>query len=85
MPEICRFLGIIIYMLYDDHKPPHFHAEYGEYRITVDIRNGIIEGKFPKRALKAVLEWYEMYKDSLLHDWELAEKHMPLNKIPPLE
>jgi hypothetical protein len=20
MPEICRFLGIVIYMLYDDHR-----------------------------------------------------------------
>lgn len=24
MPEICRFLGVVIYMLYDDHRPPHF-------------------------------------------------------------
>ncbi|MBN1227894.1 MAG: DUF4160 domain-containing protein [Deltaproteobacteria bacterium] len=64
---------------------PHFHAEYGDYRITVDLKNGIIEGKFPKRALRAVSEWYDMYKESLLHDWELAEKHMPLNQIPPLE
>jgi hypothetical protein len=30
MPELCRFLGMVIYMLYDDHRPPHFHAEYGE-------------------------------------------------------
>ena len=37
MPEICRFLGITIYMLYNDHRPPHFHARYGEYRIRVGI------------------------------------------------
>lgn len=61
MPEICRFLGIIIYMLYDDHQPPHFHAEYGGYRISVEINTGVIEGKFPKRALKALMEWYEMH------------------------
>jgi hypothetical protein len=30
MPEISRFLGIIIKMFFDDHNPPHFHAEYGE-------------------------------------------------------
>lgn len=29
MPEISRFLGIIIKMFFDDHQPPHFHAEYG--------------------------------------------------------
>ena len=85
MPEICRFLGIVIYMLYDDHRPPHFHAEYGEYRIIVDINSGIIEGKLPRRALSAVLEWYIIHKDELLEDWKLAEKHEKLKKISPLE
>ncbi len=28
MPEICRFLGIIITMYYNDHPPPHFHVRY---------------------------------------------------------
>ena len=85
MPEISRFLGIVIYMLYDDHRPPHFHADYGEYRISVDIHTGVVEGKFPRRALNAVLEWYTIYKDELLDDWSLAERHMQLKKIPPLE
>jgi hypothetical protein len=85
MPEICRFLGIVIYMLYDDHRPPHFHAEYGEYRVTVEIHAGVIQGRFPRRALRSLLEWYELYRDDLLEDWELAEQHEPLNPIPPLE
>jgi hypothetical protein len=85
MPELCRFLGIVIYMLYDDHKPPHFHAEYGDYRISVDIHSGVVEGRFPPRALSAVLEWYGLHKGELLEDWDLAEKHRPLKKIPPLE
>ena len=85
MPEISRFLGIIISMIYNDHNSPHFHAIYGDYKITVEILTGIITGKFPKRALKAVLEWYEMYKTELLEDWELAQKHEILKKIPPLE
>ncbi len=85
MPEISRFLGIIISMLYNDHNPPHFHAVYGEYKISIDILTGIISGKFPKRALKAVIEWYEIYKDNLLEDWELSKKHEILKKIPPLE
>ncbi len=85
MPEICRFLGIVIYMLYDDHPPPHFHAEYGEYRVTVEIHTGIVEGRFPRRALSALMEWHVLQKERLLEDWELAEKHEPLKKIPPLE
>jgi hypothetical protein len=39
MPEISRFLGIIIKMFFDDHNPPHFHAEYGNDSALIDIRN----------------------------------------------
>ena len=44
MPELSRFLGIVIYMLYDDHRPAHFHADYGEYRISVEVESGVLEG-----------------------------------------
>lgn len=37
MPEISRFLGIVIRMYYRAHAPPHFHAEYDEFEITVEI------------------------------------------------
>ena len=85
MPEISRFLGIIIFMLYDDHKPAHFHASYGDYTISIEILTGIVEGRFPRRALSAVMEWYTINKDYLLNNWQLAEKHYPLKTIPPLE
>ncbi len=85
MPIISRFLGIIIMMYWQDHSPPHFHAKYGEYKITVDIQTGVIEGKFPKRALKHVLEWYELHKEELLKDWELCQKSEMPNTIEPLE
>ena len=85
MPEISRFLGIVIYMLYDDHRPPHFHAQYGDYRMAVDIQTGVVEGRFPRRALNAVMEWCLTYRERLLENWELAEKHQPLMRIPPLE
>jgi len=53
--------------------------------ITVDIQSGIVEGKFLRRALNAVLEWYQLYKDMLLEDWNLSLQHAELKKIPPLE
>ncbi len=85
MPEISRFLGIIIRMYIREHSPAHFHAEYGEYEITVDIETGIINGKFPRRALSAVLEWYVLHKNELLANWEAALCSKPLSKIDPLE
>ena len=85
MPEISRFLGIVIRMYIREHYPAHFHAEYGEYEITVDIETGVVTGKFPKRALKAVLEWYELHREELMDNWEAAMNRKPLSKIEPLE
>ena len=85
MPIISRFLGIIIAMYWDDHPPPHFHAKYGEYEITINILDGVVEGKFPRRALRLVLEWYEAHKEALLKNWELCRnRDMPIS-IEPLE
>ena len=85
MPEISRFLGIIIAMYYRDHAPPHFHAIYGDYEITVEIETGVVHGDFPRRALRHVLEWYEDHKKELEEDWQLARAGKPLNSISPLE
>lgn len=72
-------------MYYKDHAPPHFHALYGDYEITVEITSGVVEGKFPKRALNAVLEWHELYKNELGRNWEAARDGNALDKIDPLE
>ncbi|MBV5303085.1 MAG: DUF4160 domain-containing protein [Chlorobium sp.] len=86
MPEISRFLGIIIRMyIRGEHVPPHFHAEYGEYEITVDIETGVVNGRFPRRALSAVLDWYILHQQELMANWEAAMNRKPLLKIKPLE
>jgi hypothetical protein len=85
MPEISRFLGIIIAVFYRDHVPPHFHAKYGDFEITVTIDSGLVGGQFPRRALTHVLEWHSLHKAELLENWKLAEERKPLKPIPPLE
>ena len=73
MPEISRFYGIIITVNYSEHNPPHFHALYQGYEVSVEIKTGIIKGTMPKRALKMIFEWLDLYKIGLLEDWELAQ------------
>ena len=86
MPEISRFLGIVIAMFYKDHNPPHFHATYGEHEIAVRISDGeVLWGTFPRRALGHVLEWREAHQAELDEDWERARAHQPLKPIDPLE
>ncbi len=40
MPELSRFGGMVIYMLFQDtgqHNKPHVHVYYGEYEAAVAI------------------------------------------------
>ena len=85
MPEISRFLGIVIFMNWGDHPLPHFHARYGAFEISVEIETGIVRGEFPKRALRAVLDWLDEHKTELMEDWHLAQLREPLKPIAPLE
>jgi len=56
MPEICRFLHIIIRMYYNDHAPPHFHAEYQGKKAAFSIETGEkVKGKFPKSQTSLVI------------------------------
>ena len=85
MPEISRFLGIVIAMYYRDHVPPHFHAIYGDFEVTVEITSSHVNGQFPKRALAHVLEWSSLHNQELLEAWALARASRALSKIDPLE
>lgn len=85
MPEISRFLGIVVRMYYRDHDPPHFHARYGDYSIVVQLDSRIVEGRFPPRALRHVLEWAELHNKELREDRQLARARKPLKPISSLE
>ncbi len=85
MPEICRFYGIIIRMYYDEHNPPHFHAQYGQNHAVVKINDfALTEGFLPPKALALVIEWASIHKNELLENWNLARKQNELKKIEPL-
>ncbi len=85
MPEISLFYGIRVTMYWNDHNPPHFHAEYSNYKAVILIEDGaILEGHLPKRQLKFVLAWTEIHKDELMQNWELAKDNKPLMRINPL-
>ncbi len=72
-------------MFFNDHNPPYFHVEYGEFKAVIDFEDEIIKGYMPKRALKLVFEWMELHREELLENWILAREGMPLNKIEPLK
>ncbi len=86
MPTISMFYGILIKMFFDDHAPPHFHAEYGEYELAITINPiKIIKGDAPKRVKSMVLEWTALHQEELSHDWDLCKNMQPPVAIEPLE
>ena len=84
MSEISRFYGIVISMLYKEHNPPHFHVKYGEYRVQITIKEGIVKGSLPRKALTLVFEGLDMHKGELLGNWERMKQKGNLKNIDPL-
>ena len=86
MPEICRFFGIIIYVYYNDHQPPHFHAVYSEYEAQIIIDTlTLLSGHLPPRAFGLVIEWASIHQEELKNVWNQAINHQKLDKIEPLK
>ncbi len=85
MPEISRFLGIVIAMYFKEHAPPHFHAKYGSQRGAFSIEDlRLTEGRLPQRVVSLVLEWAFQHREELMENWRRAERRESLRKIEPL-
>jgi hypothetical protein len=85
VPILSRFFGIIITMNYREHGPPHFHAWYSGEEITVEISDGSVNGDMRRRAVALVLEWWNLHRDELATNWQLAQSGQPLKMIEPLD
>ena len=72
-------------MLCNDRNPPHFHASYGEHELTVAIQTGEVTGRFPKRALRMVLEWEELHEHQLMANSERLRAGLAPIDVAPLE
>ena len=72
-------------MFFDDHLPPHFHAQYAEWDASIGISDGeILSGEFPAKARNLVLEWLELHRDELLLNWNRAINNQQIVPIEPL-
>jgi hypothetical protein len=86
VPTISTFYGIIIRMFFDEHAPPHFHAQYAEFKAAIAIRTlEVLDGRLPRRALELVLDWAELHQAELMQDWDLCQRQELPRKIDPLQ
>lgn len=72
-------------MYYNDHSPPHFHAEYSGDEILVRIDSlAVVAGKLPPRATGLIMEWAALHQLDLQKVWNQARNAQPLTRIDPL-
>lgn len=87
MPTISMFFGIIVRMYYAprEHNPPHIHAYYQDYRVTVSLESGEkLEGEMPSRQLRLLQAWIEIHKEELFANWLLCQNGEKPFQIEPL-
>lgn len=86
MPRLSEFYGIVIYMYFQDHNPPHFHAIYAGHEALVRIDSGeIIRGQLPKTAGSLVEQWRRLHVEDLMANWERAQEPAALTSVEPLQ
>lgn len=85
MPRLSEFFGIIIYIRFLDHNPPHFHAEYQNDKVTIEIENGKVKGEMSERALRLILEWLGIHRDEIKQAWYKAANGDDPGTIEPLK
>lgn len=87
MSELCRFAGMIIYMLFRDtkqHNKPHIHVYYGEYAAVVGIDGELLAGSLPRRQLRILLGWLALHEEEAYKAWNLAVQGQHFDKILPM-
>lgn len=87
MPELSRFDGMVIYMLFRDnkqHNKPHVHVYYGEYEAAIGIDGELLAGSLPKKQLKIVTGWLAHHEEAAYKAWNLAVQGEHFEKIPPM-
>jgi len=85
MPAISIFFGIVIRMFYNDHEPPHFHAEYQGQRATFDAKGKMLVGSIQsKTALRLIKQWANQHETEIGANWRRMKAGKPLETIEPL-
>ena len=86
MPVISTFFGTIIRMYYQEHEPPHFHAEHRGEQATFTFDGQLLTGAIKSRAARREIEaWALLHRRELESNWTLMKSGRPLERIEPLQ
>lgn len=82
MPCIKELGHVRIYIYYDDHSPPHFHARLGEGEARIDLNDlSVMSNTLSLSTLRRVQRWARRHPRALTSRWASASRHEPLAPI----
>ncbi len=84
MPELARFMGIIIAMRFNDtgeHNKPHVHVSYGEYSASIGVDGELLAGSLPSKQLRIVNGWLAIHEEEVYAAWNKAVSGKAFSKI----
>jgi len=85
MQHISMFFGIVIRMFYNEHNPPHFHAEYQGQRGIFDFNGEMLKGNVSSITAKRLIkEWTLLHQNELIENWQNMRQDKSFSKIAPL-
>jgi hypothetical protein len=73
MPTIAFVDGIAIILFWNDHDPPHFHAESGDFKARILIADASLidlKGTIRPKDWRTLREWTMKHRDALLENWD---------------
>ena len=86
MPIISTFFGIVIRMFYQEHEPPHFHAEHQGQQAKCNFDGEIIAGSIRSRTARELIrKWAVAHPRELETNWESMKAGRALDRIAPLD
>lgn len=53
--------------------------------VTIEIGNGSVTGRMPRRALKLIWNWLDEHQKELEENWSRARNRQTLLNIDPLD
>ena len=86
VPIISTFFGIVIRMFYQEHEPPHFHAEYQGQQATFLVTGEVLAGTIRSgTARRLIRDWAAEHRGELEENWAKMKAGQALERIRPLE
>jgi hypothetical protein len=72
MPTIAVVDGILVILYFNDHAPPHFHAQGADFHARIRIEDGgVIDvvGRISARQQRRLRDWTLAHRDQLMDNW----------------